>query len=43
MAAKILIVEDENAVREMLSFTLKNSGFDTFEAINSEEAFDVIK
>jgi len=43
MAAKILIVEDENAVREMLSFTLKNSGFDTIEAINSEEAFDVIK
>lgn len=43
MAAKILIVEDENAVREMLSFTLKNSGFDTFEAINSEEAFDVIQ
>ena len=42
MALKILIVEDENAVREMLRFTLKNSGFDTFEASNSEVAFDIL-
>ena len=43
MAAKILIVEDDNAVREMLSFTLKNSGFETFEAMNNEVAFDILK
>jgi len=43
MAAKILIIEDENAVREMLSFTLKNSGFETFEAMNNEVAFDILK
>ena len=35
MAAKILIIEDEIAVREMLTFTLKNNGFETFEAGNS--------
>ncbi|MAZ80090.1 MAG: phosphate regulon transcriptional regulatory protein PhoB [Gammaproteobacteria bacterium] len=41
MAAKILIIEDEIAVREMLTFTLKNSGFETFEAGNSEEALNI--
>ena len=42
MAAKILIIEDEVAVREMLTFTLKNSGFETFEAGNSEEALNIV-
>ena len=42
MAAKILIIEDEIAVREMLTFTLKNSGFETFEAGNSEEALNIV-
>ena len=42
MAAKILIIEDEIAVREMLTFTLKNNGFETFEAGNSEEAFNIV-
>ena len=32
MAAKILIIEDEKAVREMLCFTLKNNGFEILEA-----------
>ena len=41
MAAKILIIEDEIAVREMLTFTLKNNGFETFEAGNSEEALNI--
>lgn len=43
MAAKILIIEDEAAVREMLSFTLKNSGFEALEAINGEIALDIVK
>ena len=43
MAAKILIVEDDLAVREMLAFTLKNSGFNTLEASDSESALDLIK
>jgi len=42
MAAKILIIEDEIAVREMLTFTLKNSGFKTFEAGDSEEALSIL-
>jgi len=42
MAAKILIIEDEIAVREMLTFTLKNNGFETFEAGNSKEALNIV-
>ena len=42
MAAKILIIEDEIAVREMLTFALKNNGFETFEAGNSEEALNIV-
>lgn len=42
MAAKILIIEDEIAVREMLTFTLKNNGFEIFEAGNSEEALNIV-
>ncbi|MFL2559962.1 MAG: phosphate regulon transcriptional regulator PhoB [Gammaproteobacteria bacterium] len=43
MAAKILIIEDELAVREMLSFTLKSTGFNTLEAGDSESALDLIR
>ena len=43
MAAKILIIEDDAAVREMLSFTLKNSGFESLEAINGETALNIVK
>ena len=43
MAAKILIIEDEKAVREMLCFTLKNNGFEILEAEDSNSALDVLK
>lgn len=43
MAAKILIIEDDKAVREMLCFTLKNNGFEIFEAEDSDSAFDILK
>ena len=43
MAAKILIIEDEKAVREMLCFTLKNNGFETLEAEDSNSALDALK
>ena len=43
MTAKVLIIEDEKAVREMLCFTLKNSGFAIFEAEDSDSAFDTLK
>ena len=38
MTAKILIVEDEPAVREMISFVLKQSGYEALEAENADEA-----
>ena len=43
MTAKILIIEDEKAVREMLCFTLKSNGFAIFEAEDSDSAFDTLK
>jgi len=43
MAAKILIIEDEKAVREMLCFTLKNDGFEILEAEDSNSALDALK
>ena len=43
MAAKILIIEDEKAVREMLCFTLKNNGFEILEAEDSNSALDVLR
>lgn len=43
MAAKILIIEDEKAVREMLCFTLKNGGFEILEAEDSNSALDALK
>ncbi len=35
---KILIVEDEQAIREMIAFHLNRAGFETLEAENSNEA-----
>ncbi len=36
--SKILIVEDEQAIREMIAFHLNRAGFETLEAENSAEA-----
>ena len=43
MAAKILTIEDEKAVREMLCFNLKNNGFEILEAEDSNSALDALK
>jgi len=43
MATKILIIEDEKAVREMLCFNLKNNGFEILEAEDSNSALDALK
>ena len=43
MTAKILIIEDEKAVREMLWFTLKNNGFEILEAEDSNSALDALR
>lgn len=38
MTNKILIVEDERPVREMVAFTLRRAGFDPLEAADAHEA-----
>ena len=43
MTAKVLIIEDEKAVREMLCFTLKNNGFEILEAEDNNSALDALK
>ena len=40
MNSKVLIVEDERAVRQMLSFVLSKAGFETFEAPDAMSAMD---
>ena len=43
MAAKILVIEDEPAVREMLFYTLNKADFEVCEASSGEVALDIIK
>jgi phosphate regulon transcriptional regulator PhoB len=38
MKSKVLVVDDEPDVRELLSFNLKGAGFDVIEAENGEQA-----
>jgi DNA-binding response OmpR family regulator len=41
--AKILIVEDDKFLRELIAKKLKNEGFDVVEAVNGEEGLKKIK
>ncbi|MEJ2257896.1 MAG: phosphate regulon transcriptional regulator PhoB [Woeseiaceae bacterium] len=41
-AYKILIVEDEQAIREMIAFHLSRAGYETMEAVNCREARELI-
>ena len=41
-AKKILIVEDEQAIREMIAFHLARAGYETFEARDCREARELI-
>ena len=43
MAAKILVIEDEQAVREMLFYALNKADFEVHEAANGEIALDILK
>ena len=43
MAAKILIVEDEAAIRHMLSMALVQEEYDTLEAANVGAAFEILE
>ena len=36
----ILAVDDSPSMRKMVSFTLKNAGYDVVEAVDGEDAFD---
>ena len=40
MASRILVVEDEVAIRDMLSFVLEQHGYETIEAENYQSALD---
>ena len=42
MAVKILIVEDEVAIREMVEMSLGSSGFQLFQAESGEEGFSLL-
>ena len=39
MAKRILVVEDTEGVREMVSFTLRNRGYDVEEAVNGGDGW----
>ena len=39
--AKILIVEDERDIRDLIAFTLKFAGYDVLTAAHGEEAFQI--
>ena len=43
MAVKILVIEDEQAVREMLFYALNKADFEVREAANGEIALDILK
>ena len=43
MTVKILIVDDELAIRNMLAITLRTSGFECFEASDAYEAKEIIQ
>lgn len=40
---RVLIIDDSRSMRQMLSFTLKEAGFELIEAENGQEALDKLK
>ena len=42
MGKKVLTVDDSKTMREMVSFTLKNAGFDVMEAEDGKHALSVL-
>lgn len=40
---KILIIDDEENIRELLSYNLKQNGYDTFTCDNGKKALDMVK
>ncbi|MDD3026723.1 MAG: response regulator transcription factor [Erysipelotrichaceae bacterium] len=43
MKSKILIVDDEQDIRELIKFYLKKEGFEVFEASNGFEALEILE
>lgn len=43
MKSKIMVVDDEMHIRELVRFYLDKVGFDTIEAANAEEALDIVE
>ena len=43
MAAKVLIVDDEPYIRDMLQHVLENAGYEIYSAESSEKAWPVIQ
>ena len=43
MKSKIMDVDDEMHIRELVRFYLDKAGFDTIEAANAEEALDIVE
>jgi len=43
MARKIMVVDDSNAIRQSLIFTLKSSGYEVVEAANGVDALKLMK
>lgn len=40
---KVLVVDDSNSIRDMVSFTLKGAGYETVEASNGQEGLTKAK
>jgi len=43
MSVRLLVVEDESAIRQMLSFALQSSGMEMLEASTAEQASSILK
>lgn len=43
MAQKIMIVDDSNAIRQSVSFILKENGFETAEAVDGQDGLQKLK
>ena len=40
MSKAVLAIDDSPSIRQMVSFTLKNAGYDVVEAVDGEDAFE---
>jgi two-component system, chemotaxis family, chemotaxis protein CheY len=43
VAKSVLVVDDSNSMRQMVTFTMKEAGYDVIEGSNGQEALDRVK